>query len=91
MLVLPRLTVRAASIRSTTSSDTSGTKSRIEAEPNIVGTPAVMLRSFTAVGTPASGPSPSAGRNARACSRARSPVTVTKAPTSSDSRSIRAR
>ena len=42
----------AASSRSTTSSETSGTNSALVAEPNVVRTPAVWFRSLTAVGTP---------------------------------------
>ena len=92
VLVLPRLIVPAASSRSTTSSDTSGTKSAIAAEPNVVRTPAVRLRSLTAVGTPKSGPpSPARASASRAWWWARSPVTVTKAPTSSESRATRSR
>ena len=59
MLVLPRLTIPAASIESVTSSETSGTKSANAADPNVVRTPAVRFRSLIAVGTPYSGPAPS--------------------------------
>ena len=78
----------AASIESVTPSETSGTKSRNAADPNLVGTPAVRFRSLIAVGTPHRGPSPAL--SAVACSRAWSGVVVTKAPTSS-SRSTRSR
>ena len=82
----------AASSRRTTSSDTSGTKSANTAEPKVVRTPAVRFRSFTAVGTPNNGPpSPARDCASSACLRASSSVTVTKAPTWSDSRSIRSR
>ena len=93
MLVLPRLTIPAASIRSTTSSETSGTKPAIVADPNSVRTPAVWCRSLIAVGTPYSGDevSPTAASASTARRRARSAVTVTKAPTESDSRSTRER
>ena len=90
----------AASSRSTTSSETSGTNSAVVAEPNVVRTPAVWFRSLTAVGTPNStdsdsgptAPGPVSRDSAsRAWCRASSPVTVTNAPTSSPIRSIRSR
>jgi hypothetical protein len=68
----------AAAIRWTTSSSKVGTWSAKTADPKLLRTPFVALRSLIAVGTPASGPSPT-GRAERACS----PVTVTKAPSSS--------
>jgi hypothetical protein len=63
------------------------------ADPNSVRTPAVRFRSLIAVGTPYSGEdaSPIAAVARAACRRARSPVTVTKAPTESESRATRAR
>ena len=88
VLVLPRLTIPAASIESVTPSETWGTKSRNASDPNVVGTPAVRFRSLIAVGTPRSGPSP--GGTAAARSRACATVVVTNAPTSS-SRSTRSR
>ena len=45
----------APSIASVTASETSGTWSANAAEPNVVRTPAVRLRSLIAVGTPNSG------------------------------------
>ncbi len=82
------LTIPAASIDRVTPSEMSGTKSANAADPNVVRTPAVRLRSLIAVGTPCSGEVPSAG-SARARSRARSGVSVTNAPTAS--RSARSR
>ena len=59
----------------TTASSTSGTKSASTAEPNVVRTPAVLLRSLIAVGTPSSGGSSpparsSASARPAACQRA---------------------
>ncbi len=76
----------AASIRRTTSSLNGGTKSANTGDPKLVRTPSVAFRSLIAVGTPASGPSPVAEAE-----RAWSAVTVTKAPSSSESRPIRSR
>ena len=74
----------AASIERVTPSETSGTKSANAAEPNVVRTPAVRLRSLIAVGTPYSGPAPSGtGSSDSARASASSGVRVTNAPTSS--------
>src|SRR3954470_129526 len=56
--------VPAAASLVTTASSTAGTKSAKTVEPNVVRTPAVLLRSLIAVGTPSSGGrSPPAARN----------------------------
>ena len=64
-------------------------------EPNVVRTPAVLLRSLIAVGTPSSGGSSPPARSRRsaaaAAARARSGVTVMNAPSPASRASIRAR
>ena len=52
VLVLPRLMKPARRISSTTYASVVGTFSRMIAEPMLVGTWAVEVRSFNAVGTP---------------------------------------
>ena len=68
---------------------------RCTGEPNVVRTPAVLLRSLIAVGTPSSGgsspPARSRSSAAAAAARARSAVTVMKAPRPASSASMRAR
>lgn len=83
----------AARMNRTTSASTGGTKSAKAAEPKVVRTPAVRVRSLNAVGTPCSGPRPSAGAASasRAAARAASGVTVTNAPTVSPSAATRCR
>ena len=81
----------ARSSRSTTSSETSGhVAGDIVAEPNVVRTPAVVLRSLTAVGTPySSGPCADAGVRERACAGVRGHGD--ERAQASESRSIRSR
>ena len=54
--VFPRITASAAFNLSTTTSSSSGTKSRYACEPETVLMSFVQMRSLTATGTPASGP-----------------------------------
>ena len=83
-----------ASNRSTVMSSSSGTKSLYAAEPEVVLTFAVQIKSFTASGTPASAPSvsPRARRasTSLACASASSGVGVQKACITGSRRSIRA-
>jgi hypothetical protein len=93
VVVLPSEMSPAARMNRTTSLSAPGTKSANAADPNVVRTPAVIVRSLMAVGTPCSGPRPSAGTasSAFACARASSAVTVTNAPTSPPYAAIRSR
>jgi len=67
----------------------SGTQSAIAAEPIVVRTPRVAVRSLIPIGTPRSGES-AGGRAAAAC-RAASGVIVTKAPTRPSMRAMRSK
>jgi hypothetical protein len=71
---------------STTYASTGGMLSCSTADPMVVGTPAVDVRSLKAVGTPQNGgesSSESRRSAAAACSSARSAVTVMNAPSAS--------
>src|SRR4051794_10383605 len=85
--------VPAAASFSTTASSTCGTKSASTAEPNVVRTPAVLLRSLIAVGTPSSGgsspPSRSSASARPAAASARSGVAGGEAPSPGSSASMR--
>jgi len=93
--VFPSETMPAASIDSVTLSEMSGTWSAYAADPKVVRTPAVRLRSLIAVGTPNSGDSPTGPTASdRARVSACSAVTVTNAPRGvwpASSRSMRSR
>ena len=95
MVSLPTSTAPAACRRRVTSASSAGTRSRKNPAPAVVTMPAVSMLSFSPTGSPCSGPSerPSAyaASAAAACSRASAAVTVTKAPTSPSTCSIRAR
>jgi hypothetical protein len=77
--VLPTIGIPAALIAVTAFASKSGTQSAIAAEPIVVRTPLVAVRSLTPIGTPRSGESPT-GSAAAVC-RAASGVIVTNAPT----------
>jgi hypothetical protein len=90
--VLPSDTAPAASSTCVTSLLTSGTYLCSPAnarEPKPVGTPARSVRSLSASGSPPS--TPSVGSTSAARARARSGVTVTKAPRSVSRSAIRRR
>ena len=80
-LTLPRMTAPAAFSLRTTVASSSGTQSASTRVPQVVTTPSVQSRSFSAMGTPCSAPrgSPLARRASRAAARASasSAVTVT--------------
>ncbi len=95
MLVLPRMTTSAAFSRLVTVASYGGTQPSRIFEPTVVGMSSVVKMSFSASGTPASGPSfsPAAflASTARACASAPSRSTCRKAWTFSSMASIRAR
>src|ERR1700754_3552887 len=91
MLVLPIITVPASRSRSTIVASYGGCQPSRIFEPAVVGTPLVAITSFTATGTPASGPvtSPRSTRSAAASAPARS--TCRNACTWSSTAPIRSR
>lgn len=95
MLVLPRMTTSAALRRLVTVASYGGIQPSRILEPTVVGTPSVVKMSFSASGTPASGPSFSPfarlASTARACASAPSRSTCRKALTFSSTAAIRAR
>ena len=95
MLSLPTTMAPAASSRVTTSASSSGTRSANTALEAVVSTPAVSMLSLSAIGMPCSGPRhcppASSAPSAAARSRARSPVTVTKALRRASMRPMRSR
>jgi hypothetical protein len=91
VLVLPITTKPAARVLATWARSKSGTFAANALQEKVVRIPAVVSRSLSAIGTPWNGPSTGASAFARACSRAASPQTVTKAPSSGSRRSIRSR
>src|SRR5687768_2717853 len=90
-LVLPMTIAPAASSRSTTVALYGGMKPRRILDEAVVGTPAVHMLSFSAIGTPWSGPADRpAASSARARSSERSAITVLKADNFGSSCVIRA-
>jgi hypothetical protein len=93
MLVLPTSTVPARAGPVTTCASYGATKFASMREPQVVRSPAVMITSLCAIGTPASGaaaPAASAASAARACASAPSASTVTKALSAACAASMRA-
>ncbi len=95
MFVLPSITVPAARSRSTMVESYGGRQPSRIFDPTVVGTPLVVSTSFTATGTPASGPSssPAARRSstARAAASAPSVSTCRNACTRSSTAPMRSR
>ena len=91
VFVLPRITKPAAFSRVTWARSKSGTFDANACEENVVRIPAVVSRSLSEIGTPWKGASAGSSAFARASASASSPRTVTYAPSSGSSRSIRSR
>ena len=91
VFVLPRITNPAAFSRVTWARSKSGTFEANACEENVVRIPAVVSRSLSEIGTPWKGASAGSSAFARASASASSPRTVTYAPSSGSSRSIRSR
>src|SRR3954451_13517228 len=91
MLVLPRMTTPAALSRAVTVASYGGRQPSRILDPQVVGTPSIVMTSLSASGTPASGPVSSPASTRLAWASAPSVSTCRKACTLSSTAAIRSR